>query len=166
MELKEGPKKAYLVSSGEYSDYQVAEVFLDKAAAERYCALHNADGKNCDPCYIEEYDINDGSKIDTSEQVLWYYYMRVNIITYGPEKGELETGINFDFSKRYHPHKLVFGNEDRQPNTWEIVEERRGYTLLGYRINIYLDHEDNALASKIAQDRWNEFKAELEGVKL
>ena len=160
------PKKAYLVSSGSYSDYQINEVFLDKAAAEKCCAIYNAKDKYDDPYYIEEYDINDGSSIDTSEQVLWYYYIRVNVMTYGPRAGELDNNVDFNFGTMYRPYEIVLSGDGRQANTWQIVEDRKGVNIRGYDIHVYLDHEDNGLASKIAQDRWNEFKAELEGVKL
>ena len=159
------PKKAYLVSSGTYSDYEIAEVFLDKAAAEKYCAIHNTEDKYGDPYYVEEYDINDGSKIDTSEQVLWYYHTRANVIMYGSRAGELEKDVNFNF-KAWHASKTVLSGDGRRPNTWQIVEKRYKDAVSGYDINIYLDHEDDDLASKIAQDRWNEFKATLKGVKL
>lgn len=160
------PKKAYLVSSGSYSDYQINEVFLDKAAAEKCCAVHNTNkGKYNDPYYVEEYDINDGSGIDTSEQVLWHYHTHANVITYGSRKGEIEKNVDLDFIG-WHTYTIISGSNERRPNTWKITEERRGDTLIGYDIDIYLDHKDNALASKIAQDRWNEFKATLEGVKL
>jgi hypothetical protein len=159
------PKKAYLVSSGSYSDYDIADIFLDKAAAEKYCAVRNAEDKFCDPYYVEEYDINDGSGIDTSEQVLWYYHTRANVIMHGPRAGELEKNVDFNFNA-WHACKLILSGDNRRPNTWRIVEQRSKDTVYGYDIEIYLDHENDALASKIAQDRWNEFKAELEGVKL
>lgn len=53
--------KAYIVTSGSYSDYTIERVFLDKEKAEKYIKL-------CDNAFdepvIEEYDTDDNKIID------------------------------------------------------------------------------------------------------
>lgn len=53
--------KAYVVTSGSYSDYSIDRVFLDKEKAERYIKLCDNHG---DTPIIEEYDIDDNNSID------------------------------------------------------------------------------------------------------
>ena len=44
--------KVYIVTSGEYSDYQIESVFSDKEKAEKYIDTHDSDME------IEEYDLD------------------------------------------------------------------------------------------------------------
>lgn len=44
--------KVYIVTRGEYSDYQIESVFLDKEKAEKYIDTHDSDME------IEEYDLD------------------------------------------------------------------------------------------------------------
>ena len=53
-----GRQIVYIVTIGEYSDYHIAAVFLDKKSAEMYCAIHNDESK-CDMYHIEEYGVGD-----------------------------------------------------------------------------------------------------------
>lgn len=48
--------KVYIVTSGEYSDYMINQVFLDREKAELYCAAQETDW---DKPRIEEYDTFD-----------------------------------------------------------------------------------------------------------
>ncbi len=49
-------KKVYIVTSGEYSDYCIEAVFLDRSSAEKYCAAQS-DNDWWQDYRIEEYDI-------------------------------------------------------------------------------------------------------------
>lgn len=66
--------KAYLVTSGSYSDYGVAEVFLNKDEADNYCFVNNVDSWN--DYRVEEYEINEGhydtSEVITKQQFVYY----------------------------------------------------------------------------------------------
>ena len=53
--------KAYIVTSGSYSDYSIERVFLNKEKAERYIELCD---NHWDTPVIEEYDIDDNNSID------------------------------------------------------------------------------------------------------
>lgn len=49
-------EKAFVVTSGEYSDFRIVAVFLDEKAAGDFVAKHNALGEY-DDCTVIEYDI-------------------------------------------------------------------------------------------------------------
>lgn len=51
--------KIYVVTSGEYSDYHIDAVFLDKQKALQYCAANGI----CEDVSIEEWETHD-DKID------------------------------------------------------------------------------------------------------
>lgn len=51
--------KVYVITQGEYSDYYIRAVSLDKEDAERKCALLNRDVRCGEYCEIEEYDTED-----------------------------------------------------------------------------------------------------------
>lgn len=77
--------KVYIVTAGEYSDYHICKVFLDKEKAEKYVALENELNKGCwDECYINEWDTADDS-IKMEAKVAHYYYCYIN------NEGEIET---------------------------------------------------------------------------
>lgn len=48
--------KIYVVTKGEYSDYEIMDVFLDKGKADLYAMVHSTDW---DICQVEEYDTKD-----------------------------------------------------------------------------------------------------------
>ena len=50
--------KVYLVTKGQYSDYQVVGVFSSEEDAEKFCALYN--GALDSPYTVEEYDLDPG----------------------------------------------------------------------------------------------------------
>lgn len=51
--------KVYVITSGEYSDYHIDAIALDKNEAVEKCATLNALVRGDDYCYIEEYDTED-----------------------------------------------------------------------------------------------------------
>jgi len=58
-------KHVYVVTSGEYSDYHIVCVFLDRAAAQKYCEHRNRSvnkGGPYDECEVEEYPLNVAGK--------------------------------------------------------------------------------------------------------
>ncbi len=59
--------KIYVATDGEYSDYGIINVFLDKNIAEPYCELH---GYN-----LEEYDTFD-ENVNLED---WYWYVVVKV---------------------------------------------------------------------------------------
>lgn len=63
----------YLVTSGEYSEYGVDAVFLDKEKAMLYCAMHNFN--RSDNCAIEEYDTYDDNINADGKKTAYLYYL-------------------------------------------------------------------------------------------
>lgn len=51
--------KVFIITQGEYSDYSIRAVSLDKGDAERKCALLNRNVRCGEYCKIEEYDTED-----------------------------------------------------------------------------------------------------------
>ncbi len=69
--------KVYVITQGEYSDYGICAVSLDKGDAERKCALLNRNARNGEYCEIEEYDTDD-TVVDTTEEVKKRFYMSMS----------------------------------------------------------------------------------------
>lgn len=77
--------KVYIVTAGEYSDYHICKVFLDKEKADKYVALET----ECDEflsynMYVSEWETSD-DKIDMNAKVGYYHYCYINM------QGEIET---------------------------------------------------------------------------
>lgn len=65
----------YVLSTGEYSDYNIQAVTTNKEVAEAYSKIHG--------CYIEEYpDLEDGNTI-IAESKKYYPYIRVYVSSDG-----------------------------------------------------------------------------------
>ena len=64
-------QEVYVITSGEYSDYRINRIFLDRDLAEAYCAVHHHDE---DRPQIEVWEISDESdiKVDTVYKALWF----------------------------------------------------------------------------------------------
>lgn len=60
--------KVFIITQGEYSDYGIRAVSLDKDDAERKCALLNRNVRCGEYCEIEEYDTED-MVVETNEEV-------------------------------------------------------------------------------------------------
>lgn len=69
--------KVYVITQGEYSDYGIRSVSLDKDDAERKCALLNRDARCGEYCEMEEYDTED-MVVDTDEEVKKKFEMSIH----------------------------------------------------------------------------------------
>lgn len=72
--------KVYLVTSGEYSDYHVDQVFLDEDKAKHWVAaqVDNAEGLYCDEYYINEVETADES-VDCALKINYLYKIKVRV---------------------------------------------------------------------------------------
>lgn len=70
--------KVYVVTEGEYSDYCIDKVFIDKKKAMAYVSAKNGDVKNkyCAFYRIEEYETSD-EKIQCNVDVKEYFRCRI-----------------------------------------------------------------------------------------
>ena len=68
-------QEVYVITSGEYSDYGINRIFLDRDLAEAYCAVHHNDSPyDEDRPQIEVWEISDESdiKVDTVYKALQF----------------------------------------------------------------------------------------------
>lgn len=127
--------KVYIVTSGFYSDYHIDAVFLDKAQAEYYCALHNLED-----AHIEEYD-TDEHVIECQKPIFkeWSVHFR---------NGETESvcfnGYTFD-------NTMLKINEHEGFDVWQKV-------LHGYVRFTTSKDKDYEQAEKIACGLYAQFK--------
>jgi len=147
--------KVYLVSCGEYSDYGIAEVFLDRDLAEKYCSIHNtsAQANDCDDYCIEEYKINTNpiEQLPPEGKVGYTVYMTkdgefsywrndISFIKYNEIKNQMHfwpgnsgrrlyipTYTHGDLSGRFgkHPHFMMSVFARNEEHAVKIVNEKR-----------------------------------------
>lgn len=127
--------KVYIITHGEYSDYSIDCVFSDKAAAEKFCAIHNNTGDRYGyPYEIEEYEM-DEVKIEGDVKV---YYKYGFIIT---KSGKIS-------------YPDLFYVTSSEPV--KVTELRYGE----YSVTVTLNEDDRKRAEKIACDELAKYKAE------
>lgn len=134
--------KVFIITQGEYSDYSIRAVSLDKGDAERKCALLNRNVRCGEYCEIEEYDTED-MVVDTSEEVKRRFEMSVSAIT-----GEITW-----FSELY----LTFDNDNRVYfyKEYDFVSDKLIKVVATLPTSITEEQ-----AKKIMLDRVAQFKAE------
>lgn len=134
--------KVYIVTSGEYSDYGIDEVFDNREDAEKYVCLHKRN--ILDDFRIEEYDICKNAELDN---VKVYY------------------GITFilrDNENNYF--EIIYDNKPIETNIEEDdcfgQKECYGTLSLSNR-NVFNDKD---VVEKIVYDAVAKFKAEKAGI--
>lgn len=140
--------KVFLITRGEYSDYGVCAVSLDREDAERKCALLNRDAMCDEYCEIEEYDTDD-MVVDTGEEVKKRFEMSVSSIT-GDIEYFIESYLTFD-----DENKVCYNKRDCL-----YCEEYRSV----HAIATFPTDTTEEQAKKIMLDRVAKFKAERAGL--
>ena len=125
--------KVYIITHGEYSDYQIDCVFSNKAAAEKFCAIHTTDRYGY-PYEIEEYEM-DEVKIEGDVKV----YYRYKFEFYG--------------SGRISDPDISYVTKYESPKITEYCYEE-------YSISVTLEENNEVKAKKIACDELAKYKAE------
>lgn len=138
--------KVYVVTNGEYSDYHICEVFLDKRKAELYCATRNK-GKDCFGYYyaIEEYNTHDDKINAKDDKTVYTYDFNRAYVHYGHKQ---EPIIMFERDAR----KLKDESDER------IVSVYDG------SFYIILDKRNDKKALKAAQDKYAQILARMKGI--
>jgi hypothetical protein len=132
----------YVVTAGEYSDYHIAGIFMDKNKAEIFCAIHNDKENSYEEYIIEEYENDDDMEVDETLKVTYKYEFYAN------KKGSINVYGGSGL------HSLKKKNEVIPPHKY----------FQDYHIIVYLDEPDaRDRALKIAQDMWAEYKANVVG---
>lgn len=139
------PKFAYIVTEGEYSDYHIVRVFLDKKTADDYVAIYGGD--------VVEWEIDVGvpepyrwcAKIDASGQV-W----DVREMSPTPKQSDYTEPVNAHPNDKHNP-----------PFRWWMIlggsKAREGLEVFG---------RTKEEAIKIASEKWAAAKALIESVNL
>lgn len=112
--------KVYVVTAGEYSDYHICKIFLDKEKAEKYVALENEMNKYwSDNCWVNEWDTSDDS-VDIDAKTAKYYY------AYITTEGEIET--DEDDGQDYPEIRIDKGEVIVKADDWGIsVYSKKSY---------------------------------------
>lgn len=126
--------KIYVVTTGEYSEYRIDSVFLDKHKAEIYCAKNNV---RRDDYRIEEYE-SDDDEIEGEIDIAWKYEIREG------DRNAWGTIVHYSY---------------RCLN--EVTESNYRSELTA---TVYLRAENDEKALKIARDMFAQYKAEKEGL--
>jgi len=110
--------KVYVVSAGEYSDYHICRIFLDKEKAKKYVAIENEINQYYE-CWITEWETDD-NEIDMNAKVGHYYYAYIDL------DGELKTDEE-DEGKETFPH-IDKGEVIIETDDWGIsVYSKKSY---------------------------------------
>lgn len=102
----------YIVTAGEYSDYHICRVFLDKEKADKYVELETA----CDNIlsynmYVSAWETSDDD-IDMNAKVVPYYFCYIN------HTGEIET--DDDDANETEP-RIDEGDVILKPDPWGLL---------------------------------------------
>lgn len=127
--------KVYIVTSGEYSDYGIDAVFLDKKEAELYIATHQ--------------------KMDG---YVWSWEEYNDILEFDTEDGKINAGDNRVGHFYWHD-----GYSIRHAVVFEVDAPRKA-AKLKEKVSIWLPEENEAKAEKILHDRIAEMKAREAGI--
>lgn len=138
--------KVYIITQGEYSDYGIRAVSLDKDDADRKCATLNKNVYCGEYCEIEEYDTDD-MVVDTTEEVKKRFEMSVSAIT-GEITWFAELYLTFDNDNRVYFYKK-----------YDFVSDKLIEVVATLPTSITEEQ-----AKKIMLDRVAKFKAERAGV--
>jgi hypothetical protein len=132
--------KVYVVTSGEYSDYHIVKVFLDKAKAEKYAEVYKKTESWADSVGVEEYIIYDDNFEVTLNEPNTYYVQYIDLddgkLGWCGEEKVLSTAKSFyDFcyggikaySQKSIEHAKKIAIEQYQIHTQRIFEEQISY---------------------------------------
>lgn len=135
--------KVYVITSGEYSDYGICAVTLDKEQAELLKVRYS---DKWDEAYIEEYDTDD-YKIEASDINKHKYKVVFN------ESHEIHTcnEINYSYGGKH-------GEIDDCRLWFKYADGSR--KCYSYIVVIYVDAYDEDHAKKIAKDIYMKWLAE------
>jgi len=149
--------KVYVVTSGEYSDYRIEKVFLDKDKAELYCDLHRHEDY-WGHMEVEEYDSYDDNVTGNKGDRIFFFAFRI-------VKGELYIGrpniyafLNVpDGVDEFFEYLDDYGFKATSPNANTFYSE----DLSEDRFGIVTKEGDQEKAFKIACDKWAEYRYQL-----
>lgn len=137
--------KVYVITSGEYSDYGIAYVTLNREDAYKYVALKNRHNAYYEyDCRVEEFDTDNFPSLNSAEiEKELKDYVEGYVVRIDPQTNRLvsETGITKEFFPKSENGKI----------TYKWARE----------IAVYVVADSEEKATKIAFDHYYMHKAEL-----
>jgi len=133
-------KKVYIVTAGEYSDYHIEAVFLDRVLAERYVDVLTREERYPEHRRVEEYDI--GTSVGKRVPVHYVGWVEKVWI---PDCDNWSLTINWEW-------------EHEAPKRPRVIE----LPFRGHMIRASCT--DKALAEKAVRDRVAKYRAEKAGI--
>lgn len=138
--------KVYIITSGEYSDYKIDAVTLDKEEAERMVNVFPQER-------IEEYDTDDFPMILTNDP---YWNCEYSLPT-----RNMSGEIIYNESIEIYQEDYYYVYDLKELNK-VINETKIDGSLCGFRM--YIQAKDREHAAKIFYDKVAEWKAEQKGI--
>lgn len=132
--------KVYIVTSGEYSDYCIRKVFLDKEKADKCAELANRIGAAYDDCRVEEYETSDDIFHEPA-------YVRCGYFLY-PYSGMDNAYVDDEF---VNADSVVPDYMDDDTFFFYLREDSRAF-------------ESRDILKQVARDRYAAYKAKKEGI--
>ena len=142
------PKKVYLITAGEYSDYCVLAVCSTREKAEHFCEVLNRNGgRYGDKADIEEYPV-DSIPIEDLDIPVWCVHFKGRPL-YACLVRRCDRGGSLDINK-FNPYK--------------VHDYSKGNTMGGsmYAVDVMAETEEEAI--KKASDYLAKYRAEKEGL--
>lgn len=135
-------KEVYIVTSGEYSDYSINAVFLDKAKAQRFKKVWNLVHNSYDKADIEVWELE--------------------------EKAQVTTRASLEWDGDYNPQNLYISQEvNKRPMRVNYFNIKKPTITVGRSFDFETD-EDVIVSKmqKICQDIWTQVqdKLQIEGL--
>lgn len=134
--------KVYVITNGEYSDYQICAVTLDKEQAELLKIRYS---DKYDTAYIEEYDTDD-YKMEVDDIYKHMYRISFNI------NHEIASCCTCSYINVKH------GEVDDRSTWFKYSDSRR--SCFNYNVTVFVEAEDEDHAKKIAKDIYMKWLAE------
>ena len=147
-------RKAYVITSGEYSDKGIVAVFTDAKKARLFLNVWNKTHTSFfDYAQIEEYNLSDDS-INTDRQEV--------LVEYLPEENfAVMCNIGYDGAKAINNDRVV---QKEYPCSARTAGTKHDVFQFMLDVNAIKPNDKDGKLEKIAQDRYAQYKARREGV--
>lgn len=134
--------KVYVVTMGEYSDYHICAVALDKEKAEKLCKLFKRDGMYADEPNIEEWDTEKYEALFAGRKPYFVNFLKNGDVFSAGEK--------------------TWGIEYFEPGISETKCRLNGQFVPAISVELYAKDAESAL--KIAAEKRAKYLANKEGI--
>lgn len=123
--------KIYIVTTGEYSDYRIVKVFLDKEKAEKYAEVYQKTDKCADNTSVEEHVMYDDCFEITLTKPNTYYAQYIDLedgeLGWNGEKEALSTAPSF--------YEILYGGLGLMAYSLKSKEHAKKIAIEQYQIH-------------------------------